>query len=76
MPGDTVTLTIYRSGNGMTKASTFDVEIVLLEDKGETQQAEEAQGILHKTIKTTPKGRGMNDKPYKGIIPAAPKGAQ
>lgn len=27
-------------------------------------------------IKTTPKGRGMNDKPYKGIIPAAPKGAQ
>ena len=40
VPGDTVTLTIYRSGNGMTKASTFDVEIVLLEDKGETQQAE------------------------------------
>lgn len=40
VPGDTVTLTIYRSGNGMTKVSTFDVEIVLLEDKGETQQAE------------------------------------
>ena len=34
-----------------------------------------ASGCLSK-IKTTPKGRGMNDKPYKGIIPAAPKGAQ
>lgn len=41
MPGDTVTLTIYRSGNGMTKANTFDVEVVLLEDKGETQQSTE-----------------------------------
>lgn len=31
-PGDLVTLTIYRDGN------TFDVEVPLLEDRGETQQ--------------------------------------
>lgn len=37
-PGDTVKLTIFRSGTGMTKPTTFEVDVVLLEDKGETQQ--------------------------------------
>lgn len=37
-PGDTVKLTIFRSGTGMTKSTTFEVEVTLLEDKGETQQ--------------------------------------
>ena len=32
-PGDSVTLTIYREGN------SFQVDVVLLEDRGETQQA-------------------------------------
>lgn len=40
VPGDTVTLTIYRSGSGMAKATTFDVEVTLLEDRGETQETE------------------------------------
>ena len=33
-PGDTVTVTLYR----METDETFDVEALLLEDKGETQQ--------------------------------------
>ena len=35
-PGDTVTVTLLRLDN--TGSATFDVEITLLEDKGETQQ--------------------------------------
>lgn len=36
-PNDTMTLTIYRTGDGTTKSKTFNVTIRLLEDKGETQ---------------------------------------
>lgn len=34
-PGDTVTLTIFRSSNSSgKKATTFDVDVILKEDKG------------------------------------------
>lgn len=38
-PGDKVTLSIYRGATGSSKTSTFDVQVTLLEDKGETQQS-------------------------------------
>lgn len=37
--GDKAKLTIYRQASGEQKARTFEVEVALLEDKGETQSA-------------------------------------
>ena len=37
-PGDTVKLTIYRLSSNRENSSTFDVNVKLLEDKGEVQQ--------------------------------------
>ena len=40
-PGETVTLSIFRPSASSSNGSTFDVSVVLLEDKGETQEASE-----------------------------------
>lgn len=40
-PGETVTLSIFRPSASRSNGSTFDVSVVLLEDKGETQEASE-----------------------------------
>ena len=37
-PGDKATITLYRSASGITAEKTFDVEIELLADNGETQR--------------------------------------
>lgn len=37
--GETVSLTIYRQASGDQRATTFDIEVTLLEDRGETQIA-------------------------------------
>lgn len=37
--GDKVKLTIYRQASGDQKARTFEIEVTLLQDKGETQSA-------------------------------------
>lgn len=42
-PGDTVTLTIYRMATQGSNAQQFDIEVTLLEDRGETQQPVSSQ---------------------------------
>ena len=37
VPGDTITVTLYRPTEEGYGGETFDVEVLLLEDKGETQ---------------------------------------
>ena len=38
-PNETISLTIFRPSRTRTSSETFDVSVVLLEDKGETQEA-------------------------------------
>ena len=37
-PGDKATITLYRAGTGITSGKSFDVEIELMADNGETQR--------------------------------------
>lgn len=37
-PGDKATITLYRAGTGITSGQSFDVEIELMADNGETQR--------------------------------------
>lgn len=37
-PGETVKLTVYRSTSGRMTSTTFEADVALLEDKGETQE--------------------------------------
>ena len=41
-PGESIKLSIYRPSSNRLNPSTFDVNVILLEDKGETQETEKS----------------------------------